>query len=147
MYNMPGHFEKSWGYHGDDGKLFVEGAKGFTPNDNFGSSGTYSKGDTVGVYLDTKTGRGFCTKNGKKLDIGKCFVYLIIANSTKTLTGNAFAKSKGKFRLGKMYPCIGFSPKVEGVGLRFRVNLTGTGEYPFKYQIPREKGQPGSTFS
>jgi len=62
---------KSWAYHGDDGRLIVDGEAAEEPNDSFGSSGTYGKGDIVGVYLDTKTGEGFCTKNGKKLDIGE----------------------------------------------------------------------------
>ena len=39
--------------------------------DNSGSPTTFGKGDTVGVYLDTKTGDGFCTKNGVRLDTGK----------------------------------------------------------------------------
>lgn len=69
---MPGWFEGSWAYHGDDGKLFLEsGHPGISPSADFGTKGKYGAGQVVGVGLDLETGEGFCTKDGVKLDMGK----------------------------------------------------------------------------
>lgn len=68
---MPGWCKGSWGYHGDDGCLFIAGGDGKRPTADFGDSGRFHSGDTVGCGLDMKTGEGFCTLNGKRLDMGK----------------------------------------------------------------------------
>ncbi|KAH7179045.1 uncharacterized protein B0J16DRAFT_402399 [Fusarium flagelliforme] len=107
-------YERYWGWSGNNGSLAIHEEEG--DRDVYLSS--YGKGDTVGVYLDIKTGQGFCTKNGEKFEMGE-----------------AFRESKDNFRLGKMYPYIGFGLDPEDVGLRFRVNFSGTGNYPFKYQV------------
>ena len=52
--------------------------------------------------------------------------------------GNVLDEAKEKFTVGKMYPCVGFGLNSDDVGLRFRVNLIGTGKYPFKYQFSKE---------
>lgn len=66
---MPGLFGGSWGYHGDDGFLFMNG-EDTDPSKDFGAAGQFSAGDTVGIYLNLRSGEGFCTRNGKKLDMG-----------------------------------------------------------------------------
>lgn len=68
---MPGWYAGSWGYHGDDGELFIEVGQGDIPTEDFGEAGTFGKGDVAGVYLHMETGEGFCTLNGKKLKMGK----------------------------------------------------------------------------
>ena len=68
---MPGWYKGSWGYHGDDGKLFIENGYGVEPSEDFGAPGTFCAGDVVGVGLNMNTGTGFCTRNGKKLAMGK----------------------------------------------------------------------------
>ncbi|KAJ4232385.1 hypothetical protein NW757_013815 [Fusarium falciforme] len=67
---MPGWFKGSWGYHGDDGALFIEsGTEDIFPSSDFGDSGKFESGDVVGVCLNVNTGQGFCTRNGKKLNM------------------------------------------------------------------------------
>lgn len=68
---MPGWRKGSWGYYGDDGKLFIENGSGLVPSEDFGYLGRFQAGDVVGCALDMKTGEGFCTKNGKRLKMGK----------------------------------------------------------------------------
>lgn len=68
---MPGWFKGSWGYHSDDGELFIESGCGIIPSSDFGDSGTFESGDIVGVCLNMNTGQGFCTRNGKRLDMGR----------------------------------------------------------------------------
>ncbi|KAM6516370.1 hypothetical protein FALCPG4_014554 [Fusarium falciforme] len=114
---MPGWFKGSWGYHGDDGKLFIESA-GAIPSSDFGDSGKFKSGD---VCLNVNTGQGFCTRNGKKLNMG-----------------NALEGHEKSFKYGKRYPCVGFDVQEEGVELHFRVNFDGSGSHPFKYQGPFE---------
>ncbi|KAI8655590.1 Protein SSH4 [Fusarium keratoplasticum] len=70
---MPGWFKGSWGYHGDNGKLFIESRTGATPSSDFADSGKLKSGDVVGVCLNVNTGQGFCTRNGKKLNMGNAF--------------------------------------------------------------------------
>lgn len=69
---MPGLSEGSWGYNGDDGRLFVDGDLGreVTRPTVTDSPACFKAGDTVGCGLDMSTGDGFCTLNGEKLDIG-----------------------------------------------------------------------------
>jgi hypothetical protein len=55
---LPGWEPESWGYHGDDGKVFSDYifAHVWGP--------TFTTGDTVGCGLTPNTKRGFFTKNG-----------------------------------------------------------------------------------
>jgi hypothetical protein len=55
---MPGWDSGSWGYHGDDGRLFSEDGRG-TP---FGP--TYGTGDTIGCGIDFQKKEISFTKNG-----------------------------------------------------------------------------------
>ncbi|KAJ3457220.1 hypothetical protein MRS44_014361 [Fusarium solani] len=138
---LPGWFKGSWGYHGGDGALFIEsGTEQTIPSSDFGDSGKFKSGDVVGVCLNVDTGQGFCTRNGKKLNMGKlpaqrCEILIHRANST---IGNAFEERDERFRYGKMYPCVGFNITEEGMGLYFSVNFNGSGNHPFKYKGPFE---------
>ena len=58
---MPGWSQGSWGYHGDDGKMFIGNPIGIT----YGP--TYGTGDTVGCGVDFMSRSVFFTKNGEKL--------------------------------------------------------------------------------
>ena len=55
---MPGWFQSSWGYHGNDGKLYSDG-KSRTYGDTFGT------GDVMGCQISNE-GVTF-TKNGTSL--------------------------------------------------------------------------------
>lgn len=69
---MPGWYDISFGYHSDDGSLYVNfGEKGQNPTSDFGLQGQYGIGDTVGVGLNLETGEGFVTHNGIKKDVGE----------------------------------------------------------------------------
>lgn len=68
---MPGWYDISCGYHGDDGALFVNSGEGLTPTDAFGVEGMYGAGDTVGAGLNMTTGEVFFTLNGQRLDSGR----------------------------------------------------------------------------
>ncbi|KAK7422447.1 hypothetical protein QQZ08_009499 [Neonectria magnoliae] len=68
---MPGWFDGSWAYHGDNGKLFIgSDYEGVVPTPDFGAPGEFSAGDVVGACLNLETGEGFCTLNGKKMNMG-----------------------------------------------------------------------------
>jgi hypothetical protein len=49
----------SWGYHGDDGKLFVEDGRGRPYGKTFGV------GDTIGCGVDFDTGKAHFARNGE----------------------------------------------------------------------------------
>jgi hypothetical protein len=68
---MPGWYDMSFAYHGDDGGLFISVGFGRNPTTDFGTRGTYGVGDTVGAGLNLETGEGFFTLNGKRKDAGK----------------------------------------------------------------------------
>ncbi|KAH7129074.1 hypothetical protein EDB81DRAFT_950813 [Dactylonectria macrodidyma] len=114
---MPGGFEGSWGYHGKDGHLFVEGGCDFTSAAGFGPSAEYAVGDVAGVGMNLEPGDGFCTLNGKKREVGTVF-------------------EGRKFKFEKLYPCVGVDVEEEGVGLHFVVNFGGSNGHPFKYMGP-----------
>ena len=67
---MPGMSEGSWGYHGEDGRLFVDGDLGRKVSTATNDPGWFRAGSVVGCGLDMTTGDGFCTLNGEKLNIG-----------------------------------------------------------------------------
>lgn len=134
---MPGWFKGSWGYHGDDGALCIESAAKLTiPSSDFGHSGEFKSGDVVGVCLNVNTGQGFCTRNGKKLDMGKLPAqrWETSVRRADFRVGNAFDGHEEAFKYGKRYPCVGFDVREEGVGLRFRVNFDGSDTHPFMYK-------------
>lgn len=60
---LPGHDVHSWGYHGDDGRVFP-GPQG-TTHEQFGPK--FGEGDVVGCGFDWKQGKMFFTKNGEFL--------------------------------------------------------------------------------
>ena len=63
---MPGWSIKSWGYHGDDGKLYSYPRK----SDEYGPK--YGAGDVVGCGFDQASGMIFFTKNGERLGKDLC---------------------------------------------------------------------------
>ncbi len=68
---MPGWENFSFGYHGDDGGLFINSGTKVESIEEDGSDRTYGAGDTIGAGLDLKTGLGYFTKNGKRIHVGK----------------------------------------------------------------------------
>lgn len=55
---MPGWDGGSWGYHGDNGKLYSESGQGIP----YGP--VYGMGDTIGCGMDFQTGELSFVKNG-----------------------------------------------------------------------------------
>ncbi|KAH3958115.1 hypothetical protein HBH92_210860 [Parastagonospora nodorum] len=121
---MPGWYRSSWGYHGDDGAIFLNNAnsdfsyyKKESPSDDFGAKGEFGANDIVGVGLNLETGKGFVTLNGNLRDVGDMF-------------------EGEKFNDRKMYPCVGIDTTDEGVGLRFVINFGESADHPFKFKGP-----------
>jgi Ran-binding protein 9/10 len=65
LERLPGWETHSWGYHGDDGKMFSGEHAGRT----YGP--TFSTNDVVGCGVDFNLGQAFFTVNGRELDT--CF--------------------------------------------------------------------------
>ncbi|KIX07711.1 uncharacterized protein Z518_02365 [Rhinocladiella mackenziei CBS 650.93] len=65
LERLPGWETHSWGYHGDDGKMFF----GEHSGRNYGP--TFGVGDIIGCGLNFNAGYAFFTKNGQ--DLGICF--------------------------------------------------------------------------
>jgi hypothetical protein len=89
---MPGWYQYSWAYHGDDGAIFLNANpdvpwyKKDTPSDDFGANGEYAANDTIGVGLNLETGKGFVTLNGEKRDVGKYHSCLYDLDTAEKLT-------------------------------------------------------------
>ncbi|KAH4338099.1 hypothetical protein HBH98_214870 [Parastagonospora nodorum] len=121
---MPGWYRSSWGYHGDDGAIFLNNAnsdfsyyKTDRPSEDFGAKGEFGANDIIGVGLSLESGKGFVTLNGKLRDVGDMF-------------------EGEKFNDRKMYPCVGIDTTDEGVGLRFVINFGESADHPFKFKGP-----------
>lgn len=67
---MPGWYRESWGWHGDNGKLYIEGVHGASVAEPE-LSHPFKAGDVAGIGLDFQTGQGFCTLNGRRLRLGE----------------------------------------------------------------------------
>jgi len=65
LERLPGWETHSWGYHGDDGKMF----SGEHAGRSYGP--TFSANDVVGCGVDFNLGQAFFTLNGRDLDV--CF--------------------------------------------------------------------------
>lgn len=65
LERLPGWESDSWGYHGDEGKVFSGAQHGQNYKSSFGT------GDIVGCGVDFNKGHAFFTKNG--LDLGIAF--------------------------------------------------------------------------
>ncbi|RIB30700.1 concanavalin A-like lectin/glucanase domain-containing protein, partial [Gigaspora rosea] len=78
LNGMPGCYDGSWGYHGDDGNLFYCSGNG----NPYGP--LFSTGDTIGCCLNFTNNTVFYTKNG--INLGSI----------------AFRNLKGT-----LYPCVG----------------------------------------
>ncbi|RIB15903.1 concanavalin A-like lectin/glucanase domain-containing protein [Gigaspora rosea] len=89
LNGMPGWYDSSWGYHGDDGKLFCCSGIG----NPYGP--LYSTGDTIGCCLNFTNNTVFYTKNGITLGI-------------------AFRNLKGS-----LYPCFGSCSQGGSIEVNF----------------------------
>ncbi|KAH0550885.1 hypothetical protein GP486_007751 [Trichoglossum hirsutum] len=89
LNRLPGWEPDSWGYHGDDGRLFCcqSSGKDYGPQ--------FSSNDVVGCGVNFRTGCGFFTKNG-------------------TMLGTAFRDIKGK-----IFPAVGMKKPGEHVRVNF----------------------------
>ncbi|EXJ87529.1 hypothetical protein A1O3_04489 [Capronia epimyces CBS 606.96] len=65
LERLPGWETHSWGYHGDDGKMFF----GEHSGRNYGP--TFGTGDVIGCGINFNAGYAFFTRNGQ--DLGICF--------------------------------------------------------------------------
>ncbi|KIW11659.1 hypothetical protein PV08_10961 [Exophiala spinifera] len=65
LERLPGWETHSWGYHGDDGKMFC----GEHSGRHYGP--TFDAGDVIGCGVNFNAGHAFFTKNGQ--DLGVCF--------------------------------------------------------------------------
>lgn len=116
---MPGWIEHSWGYHGDDGKVFHSKGSGEAYADCF------TTGDIIGCGVDFKRSAAFFTKNGVSLgnepNLHRSFklVRLLLTNGG---TGDAFRGVHGQ-----LYPQIG----LRSQGARVKVNF---GKSPFIFR-------------
>ncbi|KAF2450262.1 hypothetical protein P171DRAFT_438940 [Karstenula rhodostoma CBS 690.94] len=115
-------------YHGDDGALFVNtGEEREISNTEYVPGGLYGAGDTVGFGLNLKTGEGFVTRNGEKMDLG-------LSNKvTNPLLGEFFQDPENRLAGRKVYPCVGFDNPAGSNQLEFEWNL-GALNHPFMYQ-------------
>ncbi|EHY57267.1 Ran-binding protein 9 [Exophiala dermatitidis] len=65
LERLPGWETHSWGYHGDDGKMFFGEHQGRSYGPTFGA------GDVIGCGVNFNAGHAFFTRNGH--DLGICF--------------------------------------------------------------------------
>ena len=103
---MPGWYDGSWGYHGDDGHLMDEGDHYLTA-----PYPTYSTNDVVGCGIDFESRSVYFTKNGVRLgaeNLGDVAFWMI--------------------ETGPIFPVIG----VGSEGTELSVNFGDSG--PFVYE-------------
>ncbi|KAF2248595.1 ankyrin [Trematosphaeria pertusa] len=115
--DYPGMVEGSWAYHGDDGGLFVQALGQGSSFSEKSDGEKYHTDSVVGCGLNMKTGKGYRTLNGKRLDSWDAF-------------------DEHVFKKGKIYPCVGFPTDSEGNGLHVRVVLRKSQDHPFLYGGP-----------
>ncbi|KAJ4303130.1 hypothetical protein N0V90_002022 [Kalmusia sp. IMI 367209] len=113
----PGITEGSWAYHGDDGGLYVKSLDQDSSWSRSSQTESYKAGDVVGCGLNMKSGEGYRTLNGERLDSWGAF-------------------DDHKFKKGKIYPCIGLPIDSDGVGLHVRVVFDKSEEHSFMYRGP-----------
>lgn len=79
--DYPGMVEGSWAYHGDDGGLFVQALGQGSSFSEKSDGEKYHTDSVVGCGLNMKTGKGYRTLNGKRLDSCKC-TYIVFSAGT-----------------------------------------------------------------
>lgn len=101
----PGWEPGSWAYHTDDGGLY-EGNGWPVIRD---SEHICETGDVIRCGVNFKTGKGYVTRNGDRLD-----------------SDNAFRDDW--LKIGKLYPCVGFRDDGDKDQLRVEIFLPGSGK-------------------
>jgi Ran-binding protein 9/10 len=101
---MVGWDAGSWGYHGDDGKIFK--CRGY--GDSFGEK--FQAPDVIGCGIDFDKKIAFSTKNG---ELRGTFAWICQVKLGLTdETGPAFEDIKGR-----LYPAVSFSAVVPGASV------------------------------
>ncbi|RIB09568.1 concanavalin A-like lectin/glucanase domain-containing protein, partial [Gigaspora rosea] len=103
LNRMPGWDDGSWGYHGDDGKLYCSSGSG----NPYGP--LFSTGDTIGCCLNFTNNTVFYTKNGVSL--------------------GSYCKAYNLHLI--LYPCVGLSSQGGYIEVNFgsrKFKFTGNAE-------------------
>lgn len=103
---MPGWSEGSWGYHGDDGRLWEEGGYHIAT-----LYPTYGAKDVVGCGVDCESRSIYFTKNGVRLG-----------------NANMGAMTFHMIDMESLFPVIG----VSGSGTELSVNFGDSGAFMYR---------------
>ena len=111
---MPGWTSGSWGYRGNDGKIFHQTGRGI----DYGP--TYGAEDVVGCGINFTTNSAFFTKNGRYL--GKQRNVASAGDVANFSVGEAFSDLRGR-----LLPMCGVGQRKTKLSVNF-------GDRPFVFQ-------------